>query len=893
LFRRTEEKGAGKVIGKTLGHYRVVQELGRGGMGEVYLAEDISLDRKVALKFLPDAFTGDPERMARFEREAKLLASLNHPNIAAVYGLEQMEGKRFIAMELVEGESLAQRLSKGALSVEDTLGVCRQIAEGLEAAHEKGVIHRDLKPANVMITAGDKVKILDFGLAKALSDETQSVDSSQSPTLTEAMTRTGVILGTAAYMSPEQAKGKTVDKRADIWAFGCILYECLTGKRVFEGETVTETLAAILKGEPNWNSLPGTIPASIRILLQRCLQRDPSRRIRDAADARIEIEEEMLAPPSRTSIGSVTQTRLPWIAAALCLIVALTLAIIHFGRTQASAPSVKFTISPPKDAAFVGAANAPRMAISPDGRFLAFTASVGGKTDQIWIRRFDALEPKELSGTDRAESPFWSPDSRFIGFFADGKLKITEVSGGPVQTLCAAPTTNAGGTWNRDGVIVFGGLGSPLQRVSSEGGVPVGVTALDRARSERAHQWPQFLPDSRHFLYLSLTEKTEDRAIYLGSLDSGETALLTKSVSMATFSPSGHLLYLLEHALVAQPFDAKRLRLTGDAKPIAESVILAANGRAAFSISETGILAYRAGASALSQLAWFNREGKQIGTIGDPAAYSSIELSPDRKRASVCVTNQASDDIWLQDLTRPSKMRFTFNAAAFNSIWSPDARTLAFNSGRKGTLNLYRNTSTGAGSESVLIEDSYAKNPNSWSPDGKFILYGANNPMTGNDLFVLRLNGNAKPFPFLNTSFNESMGQFSPDGRWVAYVSNETGKAQVYVAPFPGPGGKWLISTTDTGIAPRWRSDGSEIFYVDWPNRKLMAASVNAKGSVFEVGTVTGLFEVRATQGPYPWYSGYPYDVSADGQQFLIVTTPDLVETPITVVLNWTSLLKK
>jgi eukaryotic-like serine/threonine-protein kinase len=879
------------MIGKTLGHYRVGEQLGHGGMGEVYLADDLNLNRKVALKFLPDVFAADPERMARFEREAKLLASLNHPNIAAIYGLEQAEGKRFLVLELVEGETLAQRLSKGPLQLDEALGICRQIAEGLEAAHEKGVIHRDLKPANAMITDGDKVKILDFGLAKALADETQSVDSSQSPTLTEAMTRPGVILGTAAYMSPEQAKGKSVDKRADIWAFGCILYECLTGKRVFEGETVTETLAAILKGEPDWNALPETTPSSIRILLRRCLQKDLARRLHDAADARIEIEEALIAPPSQIAPSPRRGMRLAWVMAAVCLLIALTLAVIHFGEIAPSNPVISFTIAPPDDSAFPGANGAPRMALSPDGRFLAFTASQSGKTDQMWIRRLDSVEPKALSGTERAEALFWSPDSRYIGFFAGGKLRKIEVSGGPAQTLCGAPTTNPGGAWSRDNVIVFGGLGSPLQRISSDGGSSTPITALDVSRTE-SHQWPQFLPDGRHFLYLSFTVKAEDRAVYIGSLDSKETTRLINSQSMASYALPGQLLFVREGTLVAQPFDAIRLRLTGEAKPLAESVILAENGRAAYSISETGILAYRTGSASSAQLMWVDRNGKQISVFGEAAVYSNIELSPDEKRASVCVTDQATSDIWIYDLARGLRTPLTFDGKAFRSIWSQDAGRIIFNSARKGVLNLYQKASNGSGNEEVVFEDNLNKIPDGWSSDSRYILYQAIDPKTGSDLFVLPLSGDRKPSPFLNKPFYEGVGRFSPDGRWIVYVSNESGKYQVYVAPFPGPGGKWLISK-GAGFMPRWRRDGAEIFYYSIEDRKLMAVSVNAKGSELEVGEMKPLFDFLP-QGMGAANRGSLYDVTADGQRFLInATAKQTASTPITIILNWASLLKK
>ena len=454
------------MIDKTLGHYRVGEQLGRGGMGEVYLADDISLDRKVALKFLPDAFAADPERMARFEREAKLLASLNHPNIASIYGLEQAAEKRFIVMELVEGGTLAQRISKGPLPVEEALGICRQIAEGLEAAHEKGVIHRDLKPANVMITAGEKVKILDFGLAKALADETQSVDSSHSPTITEAMTQPGVILGTAAYMSPEQAKGKAVDKRADIWAFGCILYECLTGKRAFEGETVTETLVAVLTREPEWEKAP----AKVRPLLCRCLERDPKKRLRDIGEAMVWIENAPeSAPAKRPWLAWI------WAATATLLFLAAAVPTFLYFRGHEALDAMLFHISVPTMPYNYS------IAISPDGRLIAFVGSSSGSVPSLYIREIGSATPRQIEGTEGALSPFWSPDSRSIGFFAGGKLRKAEISGGSPRDICAEISSPLGGTWNRDGVILFGAW-PVLRRVSAAGGESIAITTLDKSK---------------------------------------------------------------------------------------------------------------------------------------------------------------------------------------------------------------------------------------------------------------------------------------------------------------------------------------------------------------------------------------------------------------------------
>ena len=591
------------MIGKTLGHYRVGEQLGRGGMGEVYVADDLSLDRKVALKFLPDAFTGDPERMARFEREAKLLASLNHPNIAAIYGLEQAEGKRFLVLELVEGETLAQRLSKGALPVEEALGICRQIAEGLEAAHEKGVIHRDLKPANVMIAAGDKVKILDFGLAKALSGETQSVDASQSPTITEAMTQPGIVLGTAAYMSPEQAKGKAVDKRADIWAFGCILYECLTGKKTFEGETVTETLAAVLTREPEWEK----VPAKVRPMLRRCLERDPKKRLRDIGDAMPLLEgAPELAPVKR-----------PWIAwgvGIVCLVIALALAVVHLREVPVEVPVMRLEVNTP-------ATEEPTsLVLSPDGRSLAFVASSEGQ-QRLWLRPLDTVAAQPLAGTEGATLPFWSPDSRSIGFFAGDKLKRIDIAGGPPQVLASA-IIGVGGTWNHDGVIVY--AASPdtgLYRVQALGGEPTAITRLNPP-SQVSHRLPQFLPDGHHLLFFA---EGADQGIYLASLDSADTRRLIAADSAAAYAPPGYLLFMRQGTLFAQRFDATREELAGDPVLVADSVALySSRSDGGFSVSETGMLAYRKGGGAgLRRLAWFDRSGKEVGAVGGPTIMIS------------------------------------------------------------------------------------------------------------------------------------------------------------------------------------------------------------------------------------------------------------------------------
>jgi Tol biopolymer transport system component len=866
------------VISKTLGHYRVVQELGHGGMGEVYVADDLNLNRKVALKFLPDAFAADPERMARFEREAKLLASLNHPNIAAIYGLEQAEGKRFLVLELVEGETLAQRLSKGALPIEEALGICRQIAEGLEAAHEKGVIHRDLKPANVMITAGDKVKLLDFGLAKALSGETQSADVSQSPTITEAMTQPGIVLGTAAYMSPEQAKGKSVDRRADIWAFGCILYECLTGERVFEGETVTETLSAVLTGEPEWEK----VPTKVHPLLHRCLERDPTKRLRDIGEAMVWVEH---APES----GPAKSPWLAWSLVAVLLVVALVLggvAVIHFREVPAEAPAMRFEVMTPPTS------EPTSLAISPNGRLLVFVASTEGE-QRLWLRPLDQVKAQPLAGTEGARYPFWSPDSRSIGFFAGGKVKRMDIEGGKPQVVANA-SEGFGGTWNRDGVIVFApSFETPLYRVSAAGGNPVAITQLDPPR-QIGQRFPQFLPDGRHLLFLA---QGADRETYLASLDSAGVKRLIEADTVAIFAPVGYLLFMRQGTLFAQPFAPAREQLGGDAISVADSLAFdPVFNIGGFSVSETGMLAYRAGGgTSRRRLAWFDRAGNEVGTVGasDENAPVYPELSPDGRRVAVNRTVQGNEDVWLIDTGRGALSRFTFDVAIdIFPIWSPDGSRIVFASNRKGSYDLYQKTSSGAGREELLLESSLIKLPNDWSPDGRFLLYRQEDPKTGADLWVLPLSGERKPFPFVNTNFDERNGQFSPDGRWVAYQSNESGRFEIYVQPFPGPGGKWQVSTGG-GVDPRWRHDGKELFYIA-SDGKLMSAAVQRSGQTLEASTPVALFQTRIVGGNLSNTQRQQYAVAPDGKRFLVNTIADeSTASPIIIVTNWTAGLKK
>jgi Tol biopolymer transport system component/tRNA A-37 threonylcarbamoyl transferase component Bud32 len=909
--------------GTKLGTYEVGSHIGSGGMGEVYQAHDTKLGRDVAIKVLPERFARDPERLARFQREAKLLAALNHPNIAAIYGLEQSGETHYLVMELVPGETLRERVvDERPVPVEEALQIAKQIAEALEAAHnsEKGIIHRDLKPANVKVTPEGRVKVLDFGLAKAFAAEAASEDFSNSPTLSALPTMQGVIMGTAAYMSPEQARGKAVTKASDIWAFGAVLYELLTGKQAFQGEDVADILATVVKTEPDWSRLPADTPPAIRTLLRRCLRKDKRQRLQDAAGVRIEIEDvlsgSVSAEPSAapTPIGRLARLRqgyggqafLGWATAALVATAAIAGGSVWLLTRPApqEAEAIRFFVSPPEGwnlpertvgttAAALNLSAAP-VAVSPDGRRVAFVALGSDGRSQLWVRGLDALTAQSLPGTEGAHSPFWSPDSRSLGFSADGKLKKIEAAGGPPITLCDMESN--GGTWSPDGVILFNPTAPAadqplLMKVPAAGGTPTAATVLGEGESQ--HSQPFFLPDARHFLYTALTSES-GMAVYVTSLDSAERKLLLNADSRDIIYSQGHLLFLRETTLMAQPFDADSLELTGEAFPIAEEIQtdISANPYGVFSASESGVLAYRTGFGETgSRLMWYDRAGKQIALLGDVATYGHVELSPDGARAAVNSTDPAlgTNDIWLLELERGVRTRFTSDPANdMVPIWSPDGRTISFDSNRSGNGDLYQKAAGGVGAEQPVLQAEGNQRSHSWSSDGRYLLYHQNTATGTIDLWVLPLFGDRKPFPFLETPFIEYRAKFSPDGRWVAYTSNDSGRNEVYVAAFPKPESKWVISTAG-GTWSRWRRDGKEIFYID-PSNTLMAAEVDGQGSTFRVGTVRPLFQTRPTG------AGYRYDVSADGQRFVVNSLPEQAQAssvPITVVVNWAAGLRR
>ncbi len=856
--------------------------------------------------------------MARFGREAKLLAALNHTNIATIHGLENANDTHALVMELAEGPTLADRIEQGPIPVEDALKIAKQIADALEYAHEKGIIHRDLKPANIKVAFDDTVKILDFGLAKAMDSGSSAIDIANSPTLTRMATQAGVLLGTAAYMSPEQAKAKSVDRRADIWAFGCVLYEMLTGAKAFPGDTVPETLGAIMRAEPDWSLLPSATPVRVRVLLQRCLQKDPRQRLRDIGDARISLEEVISGAPdpvSAVASAPPPKSRRLWLvsgAAGLFFVAAIVFAFLYFHRTPVAAQTMRFEI--PLPAKFNQQGD---FALSPDGRKLAFIGTGADGQNRLWIRSIDSLDAQPLEGTEGAGGwPFWSPDSRYVAFRAGQKLEKVDVSGGPPITLCDASSV-LGGAWTPDGKIVFGTLTGPVQ-VAAAGGAPLPLTTDGGAVSV------SLLPDGHHFVFWYAGGQRNGDGIYVGSVDApGEKSAkkLLSDGSTVAYTPSsngapGYLLFVRgatapggSGILMAQRFDPRRLKLLGDAVPIADQV-----SNTAFTASSTGTLVYQGGTQSIAtagsrgniqgRFTWFDREGKVLGAVGDPGIYRTFALSPDGKRIAferADPQNSNIRNIWLYDFARGVTTRFTFGSAWDSSpIWSPDSTRIAFGSNAGGAFNLYEKASNLTGEPELLFKSSIDKLPTSWSPDGRFLIY--QKPEPPSQVSILPLSGTAadrKPGVMEHSQFNESYGKVSPDGRWIAYTSDESGKSQIYVQPFNAPTaagssfagrtpitGKWMISN-DGGTTPLWERDGKELFYLSLDG-EAMAVDVNTSG-IFQAGVPKPLF--KTPPGVLFW------DISPDGKRFLMVAPSNAAgasaPAKFTVVLNWQTALSK
>ncbi len=874
------------MVGRTLGHYRVVSLLGSGGMGEVYRATDTRLDRTVAVKVLPFHLSSNPEQRQRFEREARAVSSLSHPHICALYDVGQQDGIDYLVMEYIEGESLADRLAKGPLPVDHALRYAIQVADALDKAHRARLVHRDLKPANIMLTKSG-AKLLDFGLAKLRGSDSEAVFTEQSdlPTERVRLTREGTIVGTLQYMAPEQLEAGAVDARTDIFAFGAVLYEMITGRKAFSGKSQASLIAAILASEPlPVSTVQPMAPPTLDRVVKTCLAKDPDERWQTAHDLMLELKwiaEAGSEAGTPVVVRGRNRERLAWIVAGalLCLVAVLLFIVANFRRAPTEVSATRFVIPASEKQGLLDPS------ISPDGRRLVYSASTEGKR-QLWIRQLDSVTPQALPGTDKTSYPaFWSPDGRYIAFFADGKLKKMQLSGGPAQPLTDVPNPR-GGSWNREGVIIFAPDGtSPLYRVSATGGERTQLTTLDESRQEISHRWPLFLPDGHHFLYLARSPQRENTALYVGSLDSKETKRVLSANSSVAYAPQGYLLFAREGTLMAQPFDVDKLGVTGEEFSVAEHIrYMSQSALAWFSVSENGVLVYSTGNSA-TQLTWFDRSGTQLGTVGLQADYLSLRLSPDEKRVAVARTDPpaVAADLWLIELARGVASKLTSEPSMDDfPVWSPDGSQIAFSSTREGAMNLYRKLSSGAGKEEGLLKSNQAEHAQDWSPDGRFILYRTYGVKTKSDIWVLPMFGDRKPYPFLDREFDEPFARFSPDGRWVAYTSDETGTSEVYVREFQGSGRSWRVSING-GSLPRWRRDGKELFY--FSGEKLMAVDVKAGGSSFEPGVPKLLFEKNGTRN---------YDVSGDGQRFLVaVPVEESSSEPITVVLNWTADLKR
>jgi eukaryotic-like serine/threonine-protein kinase len=883
--------------GTRLGPYEILASVGAGGMGEVYRALDTRLDRTVAIKVLPSHLSSNPEVRQRFDREARTISSLSHPHICALHDVGHQDGIDYLVMEFLEGETLTDRLSRGALPAEQVLRYGIEIADALDKAHRQGIVHRDLKPGNIMLTKSG-VKLVDFGLAKLAA--AGPANSSISILQTQAglnLTQEGTILGTFQYMAPEQLEGKEADARSDIFAFGAVLYEMATGQKAFSGKSQASLISSILSAEPPpISSVQPMTPPALDRVVKTCLAKDADDRWQTAHDVMLQLKwiaegGSQAGVPAPLVARRKSRERMAWTVAAILALATIALAVFALARPRAAVRIVRSSLLPPEKTTyhFVGDGAGPP-AVSPDGFQIAFTARDSSGKALLWVRALDSPLPRALAGTEDGMYPFWSPDSRFIGFSAGGKLKKIEASGGPALVLCDAPD-GRGGTWNKDGVILFEPhFREPLFRVPATGGKAVPATKFDESRKETTHRFPAFLPDGTHFLYLAgshaVGTESELHAIYLGSLDGKPPRHLVNARSKPVYA-AGHLLFVRQKTLMAQPFDAKSGTLSGEAFPVVGNVQEDPGFfTAVFSVSDNGVLAYQeeGGTVDQHQFTWFDRTGKHLQAAGPKGNIFNPRLSHDGRR--VAFGQGDPGDLWLEDLSRHVTTRLTFDPSDDSSpAWSPDDGRIFFMSQRSGGGDIYQKAASGTGTDELLFSSSVLKSPTSVSPDGRYLLFDALNPKTKWDVEVLSL-PDRKVTPFLHSEFDENQGDFSPDGHWVAYASNESGRYEVYVQPFPGPGGKWQVSTNG-GAFPVWRRDGKELFYVA-PDRKLMAVAVRT-GAVFEPETARPLFEVRLRNDP-----SRHYDASADGQRFLLnMPLGEETSPPIALVQNWTVLLRQ
>jgi serine/threonine-protein kinase len=912
------------MIGKSLSHYRIIDKLGQGGMGEVFLAHDTSLDRKVAIKLLPDVFAEDPERLARFEREAKVLASLNHPNIAAIFGLERAEGRRFIVMELAEGETLAQRVSRAPLPVDEALGICRQVAEGLEVAQEKGIVHRDLKPSNVMVSADGKVKILDFGLAKALEPLPAS-DLSKTLTQEIDVTRSEIIMGTAPYISPEQTRGKPLDTRTDIWSFGCVLYETLVGKRAFPGSTTTEVLAKILEREPDWSLLPAGVSENIRCLLRRCLQKDPYRRLRSIGDARIELED-TLAGRILPVVGVRPAPRRAILVAALAGLFLGTLGAILWVSRRAPSPFppsvVRFGFDLPPDQPMKPTWNAQLM-FSPDGGTLAYSHSVGD-TEASCLRGMGELEARPLAAAPGMSVPVFSPDGRYLLLMdsIQSVLKKAAVSGG-APVLFAPYDMAFRGDWALDDYYYwtthyFG----PVVRTSVSSGKQESVTELDLGSQERTHRHVQVLPGAKAIIFTVSTggiSSFNDARIDLYMLDTKKRKTLIQGGFSPRYSPSGHIVYAHGGSLYAVPFDARRLEVTGPPVKVVDGVFMSTNsGSAHFDVSRTGSLAYAVGKAEGGErtMVWVDREGKASPLPLPPRSYLFPRISPDGRQIAFEIEG-VNHDLYVHDPARGVTTKLTTDGVSHAPVWTPDGKHIAFRSWKAGTMTMWWMPSDRSGPEERLTMVGARQSVVSFSPDGRYLAFtqmemggmgmeagemammgpgGAGTETGGTGIWILPMQGDRTPQRFASSKFIQGSGRFAPDGKWVAYCSNEEGgRNEVFVQPWPGPGPKIKVSS-EGGTDPLWSRNGKELFYRN--GDRMMAVAISLAGG-FRTGKPQLLWKARYSHGMSsscgpPGTTEGNYDVAGDGRRFLMIKDldEDAQSTRIIVVLNFAEELK-
>ncbi len=879
-------------------------------MGEVYLAQDTRLGRRVAIKILPDKFSRDAQRMARFDREAKVLASLNHPNIASIYGLEDSNSVRALVMEFVDGPTLAEGIAKGPLAVDEALPIAKQIAEALEYAHERSIIHRDLKPANVKITPDGTAKVLDFGLAKALDDDFSATDISTSPTLSHAATQAGILLGTAAYMSPEQARGKKVDRRADIWSSGAVLYEMLTGKPAFAGETISDTLAAVIRAEPDWSALPGSVPASIVRLLRRCLTKDAGQRLRDIGEARIALDaaisgtpQDIVAPaPATVQPQSLWRRALPWAIAAIAIVLAIGFGSLYWRASQPEPHRVmQLSLALPEPLAGVFDPNpGSPFALSPDGSQVVFVASVAGKPQQLYLRPLDQQAATPIPNTENAAQPFFSPDGQSVGFFALGKIRKVSLRGGPATPLSDAPTPH-GASWAFDDTIIYApNFGSGLLRISSAGGTPQTLTTPNPKEQEISHRWPQILPGGKDVLFtiqVGSAVAYDDARIAVLSLQTGKWRTILQGGFYARYVPSGHIVYAHAGSLVAVAFDLSHMEVSGSPVPVQEGVVTSAltSGGAEYDVTPSGVLAYVSGNAKppARSLVWVDRKGLAKTLPAPPRVYSSPTLSPDGKLLAVQINDNGLLAIWIYEFARNTLTRLTFGLGSSSSpLWTPNGRKVIYNFRTTSSPPSFRSKlADGSGKEETLYSkefDDPGAAPVSVSPDGKALLFSAYSPAGKQAIHALSLDGSDTIQPFLQTPANLTGSHFSPDGRWVAYTTDESGRREVCVQPFPAASGKWLIST-EGGQYSRWARNGHEIFFVSGDQlNQLMSVDVETQPA-FKAGTPHPLF---STNG---YLAAGNYDVAPDGQHFLMIKQEDTLTNPkeLNVILNWSEELER